>query len=347
MHSAETLTDECASSSANAATDVDRMRSILQRMQSACQHSFGSLRIQLADLKDCSQSDRQQLEQQFKGLCSAWQQINDSTRTACHSQLEQLTGEHQRQLAAVQRSANAAQSECARLHSENVDLAMMQTNAHTEAAELREQLQQIVADMNARTVELEQRLANADADRQRAVRETHDQLQRNHKTEVESLRSRFKLMAHMERSPSDTSLEKIERSEFAEATAAVAIPPSNQASMDFTSSMLSESMQVVQQQPRAASATSALQSPGKSSIDVFRHILFTKEQELEQIRGGLQSLQTENRSLREAIQALTLSATQQQTDDELIELRRQLHAEQTKRAELEQALIKRFVYGLV
>lgn len=63
-----------------------------------------------------------------------------------------------------------------------------------------------------RIKELEENLATARSDQERMVKEATDKFQLEYKTELETLRSRFKLMAAstMERSPSDCSLEKIE-----------------------------------------------------------------------------------------------------------------------------------------
>lgn len=63
-----------------------------------------------------------------------------------------------------------------------------------------------------RIQELEENLASARTDQERMVKEATDKLQIEYKTELETIRSRFKLMtaSTMERSPSDSSLEKIE-----------------------------------------------------------------------------------------------------------------------------------------
>lgn len=68
-----------------------------------------------------------------------------------------------------------------------------------------------------RIQELEENLATAHSDQERMVKEATDKFQMEYKTELETIRSRFKLMAAstMERSPSDSSLEKIEVSDLA------------------------------------------------------------------------------------------------------------------------------------
>ncbi|KAL0119773.1 hypothetical protein PUN28_007898 [Cardiocondyla obscurior] len=69
-----------------------------------------------------------------------------------------------------------------------------------------------------RIQELEENLASVRTDQERMVKEATDKLQIEYKTELETIRSRFKLMtaSTMERSPSDSSLEKIERPDVIE-----------------------------------------------------------------------------------------------------------------------------------
>lgn len=67
--------------------------------------------------------------------------------------------------------------------------------------------------------QLEDNLITAKLDHQKIIKETTDKLQIEYKTELETIRSRFKLMTAstiMERSPSDSSLEKIERTDLIE-----------------------------------------------------------------------------------------------------------------------------------
>lgn len=73
-----------------------------------------------------------------------------------------------------------------------------------------------VAQSQKRIQELEDSLNQACSEQQRIVKEATEKLQMEYKSELQSLRSRFKLMtaSTMESSPSDSSLEKIDRPDF-------------------------------------------------------------------------------------------------------------------------------------
>jgi len=99
------------------------------------------------------------------------------------------------------------------------DLASLRADMEQRLEEEVHVRQQSVHELELQLLEMRQhcsdlqlQLEEAEADKQRALKELSDQLTHTYKTEVEGLRSRFRLMAttSMERSPSDSSLEKIE-----------------------------------------------------------------------------------------------------------------------------------------
>lgn len=78
--------------------------------------------------------------------------------------------------------------------------------------EASQKLELQLSEMRQQCSVIQERLEGAETDKQRALKELSDRLTHSYKTELEGLRSRFRLMAttSMERSPSDSSLEKIE-----------------------------------------------------------------------------------------------------------------------------------------
>lgn len=119
--------------------------------------------------------------------------------------------------------------------------------------------------LRSRIAELEQQVNNHEIEKTKAVNETKDRLIREHKTEIESLRCRYKLMKNVDRTPSDTSLEKIERADL-------------------------NAMQ-------ASSPT--------SSQSLYRRILDEKERQIETANQQLDILNKENVKFKQMIQSLT------------------------------------------
>lgn len=99
------------------------------------------------------------------------------------------------------------------------DLASLRANMEEQLEEKvqsrQEALQKLeleLSEMRQQCSVVQEQLEGAETDKQRALKELSDRLTHSYKTELEGLRSRFRLMAttSMERSPSDSSLEKIE-----------------------------------------------------------------------------------------------------------------------------------------
>ncbi|XP_029038342.1 RB1-inducible coiled-coil protein 1 isoform X1 [Osmia bicornis bicornis] len=138
--------------------------------------------------------------------------------------------EHERLVATIRQKLETEQTEMRNLQTRvhrQLEEALEQARAEKEAAvkEANEErfleiatLTSSVAQCQKRIQELEESLTTARNDQQRMVKEATDKLQLECKTELENIRSRFKLMAAstMERSPSDSSLEKIERPDVIE-----------------------------------------------------------------------------------------------------------------------------------
>ncbi|XP_015435562.1 PREDICTED: RB1-inducible coiled-coil protein 1 [Dufourea novaeangliae] len=127
-----------------------------------------------------------------------------------------------------------------KLESEQTEMRNLQTRLHQQLEEQLEQarvekeaavkktsderfmeiasLTNSVSQWQKRIQELEESLSTARNDQQRMVKEATEKLQMEYKTELATVRSRFKPMtaSTIERSPSDSSLEKIERPDVME-----------------------------------------------------------------------------------------------------------------------------------
>ncbi|KAK9308805.1 hypothetical protein QLX08_001395 [Tetragonisca angustula] len=127
-----------------------------------------------------------------------------------------------------------------KLENEQTEMRDLQTHLHQQLEETLEQaradketavkkanderfieiasLTNSVAQSQKRIQELEESLNQACSEQQRMVKEATEKLQMEYKSELQSLRGRFKLMtaSTMESSPSDSSLEKIDRPDFSD-----------------------------------------------------------------------------------------------------------------------------------
>ncbi|EDW67071.2 early endosome antigen 1 isoform X1 [Drosophila virilis] len=158
--------------------------------------------------------------------------------------------------------------------------------------------------------QLRQQLLAADQDKMTAVAQAREQLIHEHKTELESLRCRFKLMTSMERSPSDSSLEKLERP-----TSSASV-----ASLDVEQLLAQQRQELLAQRERAISEAveaeralwqSRQQLPPLNSesvmanVSILKDVLEDKERQLDLLREQNQLLTQESYQLKTRLEMLT------------------------------------------
>lgn len=155
-----------------------------------------------------------------------------------------------------------------------------------------------------RIQELEKNLAISRADEERLVKEASDKLQIEYKRELETIRSRFKLMAAstMERSPSDSSLEKIERTDVIELVNHEAILA--QTKEDMITERAAEIRHAIEKERTEFTVKF------DQELQVARQMVEEKERELEIYRSREMSLIAECERYKNTISLLTESASQ-------------------------------------
>lgn len=262
-------------------------------MHDVCRNAVGLLRDQLENIKKDSDTGKQSLEHQFEKIAETWDKIKDETQNREREAISRLTVDHELEMNDIKKFLNTKIEEI-ETHKRLV----------AEHEKDKEETKKSLDEMANRIVELEAQSNQALADKQKAVNEIRDKLNREHKTEIESLRCRFKLMTNMDRSPSDTSLEKIERLDAIEIHGSI---------------------------PKFSFGASSPKSP-TSSQDMFKRILDEKERQLDTMRERLDVLSRENMRYKGTIQNLAES-------DETDKLRVQLEAMQLEKQKFQNELI--------
>ncbi|XP_043657285.1 RB1-inducible coiled-coil protein 1 [Drosophila teissieri] len=156
------------------------------------------------------------------------------------------------------------------------------------------------------------KLQLVEQDKQAAVAQAREELIHEHKTELESLRCRFKLMTSMERSPSDSSLEKIERP-----TSSASVVSAN-AGVDIDQLLAQQRQELIAQRERAISeAVDSERSLWQSrllplnsesvmaNVSILKDMLADKERQLEQLREQNKILTQETYQLKTRLEMIT------------------------------------------
>lgn len=168
-------------------------------------------------------------ELEMGDLKKVMQGMEEEIRSLKQTILEKETehSEHERLLGALRQKIDNDQSELRLFQSRIIIMEEAVERANVEKGiavkETQEASRAEIAALTASLIQreeqigkLEETLVASRTEQEEAIKAATDKFQKEYKTELDTIRSRFKLMAasSMERSPSDSSLEKIEVSTY-------------------------------------------------------------------------------------------------------------------------------------
>uniref|UniRef100_A0A182I764 RB1-inducible coiled-coil protein 1 n=1 Tax=Anopheles arabiensis TaxID=7173 RepID=A0A182I764_ANOAR len=338
--------------------EVERLKGLLSSVYQLSQDSIMMLRDQLARVRAEADSNRTQFQSELGAMNRAWNDIQQLARNRERETIQQLTVDHELEMNDLRKSIHHKDDEIQSLRSDNSTMKASHIETVSSYEQEKRELSDQIAQMREVIRRLEEQLASAEVDRRKAIQEAIEQLEHKHRTEMESLRCRFKLMAtSMDRSPSDTSLEKIEKPDM------IDIGTHEQLLAQVRLDLQREKEQAIkaaveeERQRWEANAIGgsivgsagsagnqrlhrsygAAGSPGTGSQDVYKRILDEKDRQLEELREKEAQLMREVMRMRETIQSLT--------DPELSPLndhscREQMEALETDRQQLADRLDK-------
>ncbi|XP_032666874.1 RB1-inducible coiled-coil protein 1 isoform X2 [Odontomachus brunneus] len=221
-HELAILREQSDEDKSNLAEMTERVRVALslysqecnRRLQEREQELMVDHELELAEIKKVMQSREEEIDTIKRNLMEKETELAEHERLA--ATMRQKLEDEQIELGNLQTRLHQqleSELEQARIDKEEA-VKKANDERFLEIASLTNSLTQC----QKRIEELEKDLATARSDQERMVQEATDKFQLEYKTELETLRSRFKLMAAstMERSPSDCSLEKIERADVIE-----------------------------------------------------------------------------------------------------------------------------------
>lgn len=286
----------------------DRLKALLQSMSQLSLSSIALLRDQLRAIGNDVNCNRTNFSSEFEKIENAWTSLKQQQVSSEREVVNRLTVDHELELNDVRKCLTTKDDEIAALKCDNSKLLEKLANTKLESERVAKQTTDETDTLLARLEELQQKVANIECDREKAVNELKDRMNREHKTELESLRCRYKLMKNMDRSPSDTSLEKIDRPEL----------------IEFERSGGRSTLQA-----------SSPKSP-TSGQSLYRHILDEKERQIDDLNSQVQLLMKENAQLKYDVQSLT---DYEQPDTEAMEkLQEKVDALQKDKLKLKQKL---------
>uniref|UniRef100_A0A2M3Z011 RB1-inducible coiled-coil protein 1 n=1 Tax=Anopheles braziliensis TaxID=58242 RepID=A0A2M3Z011_9DIPT len=329
--------------------EVERLKALVRSFHDLSLRSISVLREQLANVRTESAANRAQFQAQLLAINQAWHDIQQVARNRERETIQQLTVDHELEMNDLRKSIHQKDEEIQSLRSDNSTMKASQIETVSSYEQEKRQLSDQITEMREVIARLERQLAEAvGVDRQKAIEEAVQQLEKQHRSDMETLRCRYKLMASVDKSPSDTSLEKIEKPDMIDLALHEQLLAQ---ARDDLGREKERAIKVAIEEERQrweknaiASGSNRLQrsyasgsSPGTTptgSQDVYKRILEEKDRQLEELREKEALLVRENMRMKETIQSLS--------DPELsmcdVNYREQLEALETDRQRLSEEL---------
>lgn len=332
MQSVETLTEE---NNATTRAEVERLREVLAALSKLSVDCIKLARANLETLRADSIDCQQDLQSELQTLNDKWNLIRIHTETKEHEHAEELQ-----------------------------ELRTLLTERNNELLLLRAQLsEKEVLQLHCTTLEaqmeqMQEQLKNVEQERARAVAEMREKLIHEHKTEIESLRCRFKLMTSMERSPSEGNLEKIDKlqqqqSDMIEIACHEAICTQLR---DDLHAMKEKEITAALEAERSIWQSKIFPMNSESvmaNVSVLKEMLEEKERQLDMLREKDLMMTKENYQLKTRFDALTnedgnswLREKIEYLNKDKCRLEEELTMEKSRRLEMETsfAALRRYVY---
>ncbi|XP_037913540.1 RB1-inducible coiled-coil protein 1 isoform X2 [Hermetia illucens] len=325
--------------------EVERLKALLKSMSQLSLEALTLLRSEMQRTKCETESCNREMQDEIKHLHERWFTMKSECEAKEAENNRLIAEQHDMAIKELCSTLKKKQDEFITLEGNYKELETKLTK-DAEEFETREiTLKEEIARMNARICELETQLQNAEIEKERAVADCRDKIIHEHKTEIESLRCRFKLMTNMERSPSDISLEKIERPDVIDIMSHESII--QQLREDFENEKTRAIEAAIEKERLKWAENQKSASSSSISPDAFRKIIEEKERQLDVMRERDLILSKENAQLKVKIEAL---ANEEESDrvylkDQIdilnrdkVRMESELRAEKMRRLEMESSV---------
>ncbi|XP_055711061.1 RB1-inducible coiled-coil protein 1 isoform X2 [Phlebotomus papatasi] len=343
--SMETLTEE---NLGETRSEVEKLRNILREVYLQSHSAIGVLRDQVKVIRNESESGKSDLHSQLKTLSDAWEMVK--LETGNHQQeLIKRTVDHELELNDLKKNLDSSNEMIMMLQNEKKVLEEEHGLTVKKFESVVEEMDGKVKNLMEATEDYRMREAKVNEEKEKVIKEITEKLTRDHKSELESLRSRYRLMTSIERSPSDTSLEKIERPDLLEMSGHEAVFQHTREEMAERGLPIKPSADRSRWESRSGIGGHHLLSGSPKSPshmhDIYKRILDDKDNQLELMRQREDQLLKDNHTLRETIQNITesddgmsvhvLKEKMDFLEKDKTRLEQELEMEKSKRLEME------------
>lgn len=187
--------------------ESEKLRNLMSQMATLASEAITQLKDELNDLKDQLTTEKRYIDSHCCDVTEIWERLIKTSEIKEREALQRLTVDHELEQSDLKKVIQGRNEEIQSLRAENQCLERSLIKNREDNRIQKEEYERLLQQNRINIEELKKRYED---EKERLVKETKDELQKKYKDEMDSLRSRFKLMSVKDRSPSDSSLEKIE-----------------------------------------------------------------------------------------------------------------------------------------
>ncbi|CAH0726558.1 unnamed protein product, partial [Brenthis ino] len=295
--------------------NIEKLQDFLVKLFSVCKISIVLIKEELTKLKNDIDEQKKFIHDVYKSVSEAWEKHNEEIDIKFREHTQRLTVDHELELSDMKAALNEKDNIICNLKKVTEDLKA----AHQKEIEMLGKDHQNTKETLEKTREelriLEKKMEESDVQNQKDIKEMQEKLHKEYKAEIDSLRSRFRLVAltNMDRSPSESSLEKIERTDVIEISNhnAIVMQTKENAEMEKEDAVKNAVEKCRAEWELKLNAELTLikakyEAEKQVTInDVTRRLLSEKDRQLELLREREQALSRECTKYRDTIQQLT------------------------------------------
>lgn len=321
--------------------EVQNLKELLSSVSNICSQSICVLRDELGKLKTDSADNQVALKKHCNEILSAWDKCSCENAVRERETLQRLTVDHELEMNDIKQTLTQRDEQ---IHTHKLDFIALENKYSRMLQEMTtnaNHLREVIKTHEETAKEQNKKLEEYELAKQKSIKELQEKMTQEFKAEVESLRSRFRLVAltSMDRSPSESSLEKIERPDMIEITNHKAILQQTKEDMEIERE---EAIKLALEQQEQEFERMRFKNESEKQVnfnDAVRRIIDEKDRQLDQSRERESILLKECMKYKETIQQLADPETSDFQSNTFLQAR--LDTLEAEKSSLEQKLSER------
>ncbi|XP_049871994.1 RB1-inducible coiled-coil protein 1 isoform X2 [Pectinophora gossypiella] len=295
--------------------NIEKLQEFLLKLCGLCRVNIVFIKEELVKLKSEIDVQRKWIADKYVELLAEWERNNEEASIRFREETQRLTVDHELELSDMKASLNDKDEVIESLKKEKEELKVEQQKEIERLEKEHQSTKELLEKTREEIKSFEKKQEEVEANKQKEIKELQEKMHQDYKAEIESLRSRFRLVAltNMDRSPSESSLEKIERTDMIEISShnAIVMQTKENAEVEKEEAVRQAVAKLESEwQQKFDSDVAALKAKYETEkqvtiSDVTRRLLSEKDRQLELLRDHVQTLTRECTKYRDTIEQLT------------------------------------------